>query len=490
MTGGRMSNTAAAATPGRHAARGQRQALARTVTLTRAVTLAAAMGLCTGAWAAEDDKKGPETGIPDPSIATSLPMNGDPGGHRARLAERGVTYQLNYIGEVLGNTTGGLSRGTVYDGRLEAVIEADLEKLAGLKGLFFHANGFWIHGEGLSTRHIGNFMAVSNAEALETVRLFELWLEQKFMGDKASVRVGQLAADSEFFISGYAGQFINGTFGWPAYMAADLPNGGPAYPLATPGIRLKLDPTPNLTLLAAVFNGDPAGPSVDPQRANRHGTSFRVQDPALVMAEGQYKYNQDKGAPGLAGTVRLGGWYHFGDFDDQRFGTDGLSLANPLSNRNPLQRGGNWGLYGVIDQQIWRPAGGEPDKGVGVFARVAGSPSDRNLVDFYIDGGIVFSGVVPRRPDDSFGAAFAYARISGDARDFDRDLIAGGAIQPVRDHEAALEINYTAQIVPGWTITPEFQYIWHPGGNVSSTANPASAVGDAVVLGARTVVRY
>lgn len=453
----------------------------------RLLAITASIGLCTGAWAAEDEK-GPTGGIPDPSIATSLPGNGDPGGHRARLAERGITYQLNYIGEVLGNTSGGVSRGTVYDGRLEAVVEADLEKLAGLKGLFFHANGFWIQGEGLSARHIGNFMAVSNIEALETVRLFELWLEQKFLDDKASLRVGQLAADSEFFISGYAGQFINGTFGWPAYMAADLPSGGPAYPLATPGIRLKLDPTPNLTLLAAVFNGDPAGPSADPQKANHYGTSFRISDPALVMAEGQYRYNQDKKSTGLAGTVRLGGWYHFGHFDDRRLDANGVSVA--ISGNDFARRSGNWGIYGIIDQQIWRPASGEPDKGVGVFARIAGSPSDRNDVDFYVDGGIVFSGVVPGRPDDSFGAGIAYARISGDARDFDRDLIAAGAIQPVRDHEAALEINYTAQIIPGWTITPEFQYIWHPGCNISSAADPARAVGDAVVLGARTVVKY
>ena len=453
-------------------------------------TVALAASLASAAPALAQDK--PETGIPEVSIATSLPGNGDAGGHRARLARTGITYQLNYIGEVLGNTRGGLSRGTIYDGRLEGVVDVDFEKLMGLKGLLFHVNAFQIHGQGLSGKHIGNFMAVSNIEALGTTRLFELWLEQKLLSDKVSLRFGQLAADSEFFISGYAGQFINGTFGWPSYMAENLPSGGPAYPLATPGVRLKLDPTPSLSLLAAVFNGDPsgAGPDEDPQRINRHGTNFRIKDSPLAMGEIQYKYHQDKGAKGLAGTVKVGGWHHFGRFDDQRLDADGLSLADAASSGEAARRRGNFGFYGVIDQQIWRPASGEADKGVGLFARVAGSPGDRSPVDFYIDGGIVFSGLVPGRPDDSFGAGLAFARISDQARSLDREVVASGTLQPLRDHEAALEINYKAQIIPGWVVMPEFQYIWHPGGHVSGDADPTRAIPDAAVIGARTVINY
>jgi hypothetical protein len=42
------------------------------------------------------------SGIPSPSIATSLPLAlADPAGERAALAAKGVTYQLNYIGETL-----------------------------------------------------------------------------------------------------------------------------------------------------------------------------------------------------------------------------------------------------------------------------------------------------------------------------------------------------------------------------------------------------
>ena len=50
------------------------------------------------------------------------------------------------------------------------------------------------------------------------------------------MKVGQLAADAEFVISEGGGYFLNGTWGWPSITAADLPSGGPAYPLATPGV--------------------------------------------------------------------------------------------------------------------------------------------------------------------------------------------------------------------------------------------------------------
>ena len=276
------------------------------------------------------------TGIPAQSIATSLPQNDDAEGQRKALAARGMTYGLNYVGEWQGNVSGGVSRGSIYIGRLEGVVDIDLGKLAGRQGLTFHANGYQIHGGGLSREHIDNLMTVSYIEALATTRLSELWLEQKLLGDKLGVRFGQLAADTEFNTSAYAAQFINGTFGWPAIFANDLPSGGPAYPFATPGIRFKFDLDKRTSFLLGVFNGDPAGPDLgDPQTRNRYGTNFRVQDPALVIGEAQYRYNQDKNAPGLAGTIKLGAWGHFGRFGDQRFGTDGLSLADPASNGSP-----------------------------------------------------------------------------------------------------------------------------------------------------------
>ncbi len=60
---------------------------------------------------------------------------------------------------------------------------------------------------------------------------------------RLSIRLGQLTADSEFFISDYGATFINGTFGWPAIMGMNVPNGGPAYPMGAPGVRVAISPS-------------------------------------------------------------------------------------------------------------------------------------------------------------------------------------------------------------------------------------------------------
>ena len=60
----------------------------------------------------------------------------------------------------------------------------------------------------------------------------------------------------------------------------------------------------------------------------------------------------------------------------------------------------DWGLYVVLDQLIWRVPGSEEVKGVGLFTRVLGAPSDRNFIDFYVEGGVTFTGMIADPSDD------------------------------------------------------------------------------------------
>ena len=208
---------------------------------------------------------------------------------------------------------------------------------------------------------------------MPTTRLSELWLEQKFAGDKASLRVGQLAADAEFFFSELSTMFLQSD--WPTIAAVNLPSGGAAYPLSTPGVRLKVDPVKDVSLLLAVLNGDPAGPGPgDEQLRNRYGLNFRVNDPAFIIGEAQFQRNMGKKDEGLATTLKLGGWAHLGQFDDQRLPTTARLLADPAGSGMPIQHRGNSGFYAVIDQQLYRPKGGDPQSGISVFSPHVGEP--------------------------------------------------------------------------------------------------------------------
>jgi porin len=352
---------------------------------------------------------------------------------------------------------------------------------------------FAIHGRGLSRDYVGNLLLVSSIEALATTRLYELWFEQKFANDRIAVRAGQLAADTEFINSAYAGVFINSSFGWPAINATDLPSGGPAPPLAVPGVRVRAKLTDQITLLAALFDGDPAGPGADDaQSRNRYGLNFRLSDPPLAIAEVQYNYGTAKDASVLPGTVKFGAWGHGGLFDDQRSTPAGQSLADPAGSGIAAQHRGDFGLYTVFEQALYQ-FGGAKERDIGIFARVSGSPSDRNLIDLYADGGVTFNGPFASRPDDKFGLGVAVARISGAARALDQDFqVFTGVPRAIRDYEAVFAATYWAAIRDGWVIHPSVQYVRHPNGGAFNPANPTGGapLKDALVFVLRSIARF
>ncbi len=426
-----------------------------------------------------------------PTIASSVPALAE---FKKGLYDLGYNLQFSYFGDPLANPTGGVRQGGVYEGLLYMVLDADLAKIAGLDGLSFRVNAYQIHGGRLTASNLRNLVIVDSIEARPTTRLFELWIEQKF-NDFAAIRIGNLAADNQFFISEFAGAlYVISTFGWPALFASDLPSGGPAYPLATPGIRLKLTPNDQLALLAGIYNGDPTGAGFTglDQIKDPAGINFRLKDPPLVFAESQYRYNQDKASSGLAGTIKLGGLYHFGKFNDQLFDTDGQSLAAPSSNGIAMTHRGDYSLYGVIDQMLWRLPGDDPKKGVGAFARVALSPIDRNLIDFYADAGINLMGFWDKRPNDKFGFAASFSHLSPNVRQLDAEkAVFTNTRLPLRNYELVFELTYQAQIVSGWTVQPDFQYIFHPGGGTLNPLNPfIGPIPDAAVFGVRTQISF
>ena len=431
--------------------------------------------------AARADCDIPDNGIPEESVLSKVgPGWASLGGLRPALAKGGIAVSGTYYGEAFVNS-GGFNQGGKYDGVLDVAIDADMRKLGFWKGLCFHTNAFQIHGNSITASNIGSLMPVSSLEATNATRLFELWLEQHMFNDKLAVNVGQHAADTEFILSEGGGFFLNGTWGWPSITAADMPSGGPAYPLATPGVRVAVTPNDKMQLLVGVYNGDPAPPcaSDDPQVCNNDGLDFELDDPALLMIEGAYKYNQER----LAGTIKVGGWNHFGAFEDQRFSVGGNLIAVTGQPGRPIDN--DYGLYIIVDQLLWRVPGSEDPKGVGVFARFIGAPEDQNLVDFYFDGGFTFSGMIKSRPDDSFAIGFAYTGISNQVTGFDID----SGLPVARNYEALLEICYTMQLTSGWTIQPDFQYFWQPGGNVPAE-NGRGAVENAAVFGARTAISF
>jgi porin len=266
-----------------------------------------------------------------------------------------------------------------------------------------------------------------------------------------------------------------------------MPQGGPGYPLSTPGVRVKWTGT-DFYWQTGVFNGNPAGHcDGDPQICNDDGLTFATNNDVLVISEIGYTLTGD-----LPATIKLAGWYHSGNFADLRYDADGDLIAD--TNGAPYLRRGDYGVYASIDKRLWREDGNEA-QGLGGFFRVSAAPGDRNAVSFYLDGGLNYIGLFEGHDSDILGLGFAYAKISERFRDFDRDYNRANpsATRPVRDYEAAIELTYSYVAAPWWTIQPDIQYIIHPT-SLSANLNgdqtlPEATMKNAFVIGIRTAIQ-
>jgi porin len=420
-------------------------------------------------------------------------LTGDWGGVRRQWEDAGIALGATDVSETLSNPTGGIRQLSIYQGLLTGSLTLDLEKLAKWPGATFYTDGYWISGEGLSENAIGNLLFVSSIEALASTRLHDLWLQQEFFDHRASIRIGQIAFDDEFYISQYSAGFVNSSFGCPDTLSNDLPSGGPCYPFATPGARLRVAPTSDLTLSAAFFNGNPApSGSGNPQVRNSSGTNFLIGEGGFMpIAELAYSFDEQPISSTSLSDVKLGAWYHTGEFPDQRRDSSGLSLANPASNGIPAMHGSNFGAYLVVDKMLWR----RPDtasEGLAAFLRVGYAPPDRNLFSLEIDSGLTFKGLFPGRQLDVLGIGTVYGRI-GYARQLDQDqVLFTGVERPIRDYEGALEITYEARIAPWWLLQPDLQLVFHPRGYVAAPlpAPAGQAIPNALVIGIRSGITF
>ncbi|MGA3304305.1 MAG: carbohydrate porin [Methylovirgula sp.] len=451
----------------------------------------ASQALAQSAPAAQTSPDQPAAEQQQPAVSTKKDLwhrdqlFGDLGGIRSKFADKGVTLYMQETSEVLGNPTGGIKQGITYEGALLGILTVDTTKLFGWQqGGTFTASGYEIRGRGLSTFNVDNWNLASSLEFPPSVKLFELWYEQPILDGKVSIRIGQMAADQEFIVSKYAPLFLNSAFGWPTLPGLILPEGGPAYPLGTPGIRLKVQPTDSLALLAAAFNGNP--------NDNGSGTSFTLDKGVFAIAEAQYSINGGDNAPGLPGTYHLGAWYNSNefDFDDERRGGPPFELPGIDNDILTSEHKGDFSIYAMADQMLYRVAGTK-DQGLGVFTRIMGAPEDRNVISFYLDAGLNYKGLIPGRGDDIAGLSVAYAKASGVLSQLSQQAaMTSGYPLPNRDAETLIEATYQYQVTPWWYLQPDFQYVFDPQALIPDPNNPTRPVPDAAIFALRTAIRF
>jgi porin len=158
------------------------------------------------------------------------------------------------------------------------------------------------------------------------------------------------------------------------------------------------------------------------------------------------------------------------------------NLVVPASPRN--RSNSSWAISYTFDQYLWQPDG-NPHHGIGMFFGFGASDGNPNPAQYAFFGGIGSRGVVPGRPDDTFGIGAARTQFSDAFLPVLRQQLNLGL-----QHEDALEMYYNVAVTPSVNVTGDLQIV---NSALKKTVSPAGrlvSVDTAVVAGARLRVRF
>ena len=376
-------------------------------------------------------------------------------GYRTTLAGIGITSIHSYTAQFMGNPSGGRTQGFTYAGTLEALVAWDIHKLVGVPGLSFNIGASYASGKSLSAEYIDNVFTVQSAfSGKGNVNLQQMYLQQQLFDSAVTVAIGRLAPANTFAALPVAANYINGGIN---SVPGSLGINDPTFAASPPGVEWGTQAIYNLTrevqVAAGVFNTNPHAAS-----GKDNGINFAFQQGnkgVLTVAQVSYFNNQARRDSGLPGEYTIGGFYDSNNFS---------SLSSPTVNM-----AGNYSLYAMFQQMIYREGCYGSTKGLTVWGEVAMSPKPSvSSVPYSLAGGFSYQGLIPGRNKDIASIGTVYGTFSG--------------YIPQTSGEIVVESNYSIALTSWFSITPDLQYVMKPSGS--------SEVRNAVVLGAQLAVTF
>jgi len=383
-------------------------------------------------------------------------LSGDWGGARKRLFDSGVQVDLVYTADYLRNNTGGSQRGGAYVGHADLILQLDGEKLVGWKGgsafLQVISNG----GGRVNLNYVGSLMGVDNFEApVNRSGIFKAWLQQSFLDDKASLRVGLYPIDSEFYVTDSSGVFLHPSFGMAAEVASFGTLAGPSiYATSSYGARLRIDPGPAWYGMLAVTRGiasdriETAGPNLSWQKSVGSMVSGELGlSPVKAGLLGAAPAAEGKSDYAPISKVAVGAW---------RYAPRMTQLVAVNADGEPLLAT-HWGAYVLAEQTIFRIP--QSDRDLSAFVRYGFTDGRTNTLDYSLSVGLSLRGPFAGREKDTFGIAAT----RGHAGPQGRAQLAAEVGEPLAANaETAVEVTYRAQLAPGIALQPVLQRIFNP----------------------------
>ena len=345
-----------------------------------------------------------------------------------------VTLDSVYTGEVWRQASGGIERGTRYLDNFDLTLDVDGERAFGLNGLQVFGYVLYNNGNSLCDELVGSAQCVSNIEATQAIRLYELWADWK-NEHGSSIKVGLYDFNSEFDTMESAALFINPSHGIGPDFSQSGANGPSIFPVTSLAVRF-MQSLGSWTLQAAVLDGVPG----DPEHPKRTDIKLSNEDGVLLVGEVNYRF--DSGA-------RVGGgyWRYTAQFDD---------LVEVDEAGEPMQLRGNDGAYFIIESARFLGDGAE--RGANAFVRVGQADEHINAIKNYLGTGIVYSIASNAGLPRQFGVAVAIAELGAPFR---TTLAAEEMASDKREYN--WEATYRMAMTDWLTLQSDLQYTENPG---------------------------
>ena len=380
-------------------------------------------------------------------------------GFRTELNKLGIVPTASYTAQLMGNPTGGQSRGFTYAGTLQASIFWNLDELFPLPGLSFNIGGAWSTGKNLSADHIGNLFTVQSAytgpnNGTNNLTLGQLYLQQQLFSNSLVLAGGRLVPANTFATMPVLNNYLNTGIN-PVPGALGLNDATfTSYPPGVEwGAQAIYNITPSFQVAAGVFNTNQ-----NSAEGSKGGLDFGLQEGnrgVLSVVQLNYFFNHASGDGGLPGQYTVGGFY-----DSNRF----INLSKPDSTKS-----GIYSIYGMFQQMVYRDGMAGSQKGLTVWGKAALAPkSTVSTMPYFFGGGLSYQGPIPGRDADMGSVAVIYGTLS--------------RYIPRTTAETVIEVNYQITI-NGWlSITPDLQYVIRPSGS--------KAIKNAFVLGTQMAIVF
>ncbi|ASG22382.1 OprB family porin [Nitrospirillum viridazoti] len=395
-----------------------------------------------------------------------------------RLANAGLSLTLDYTGEAAANPSGGLRQGSAYAGQLHAGADADLERILGLDGTVLHAALTQRHGRNLAADAIGNNTSVQEVYGLQNLHLLTLTLEKKLLDGRVDMEVGRMVANAAFLNNPLYCHFqTNAICGNPVFV--NHVSNYTSAPGSSWAGRVKADLTDTLYAHVGAYEANPRD-----QSPTGHGLHFGTDGATGVVVPFELGYAPGDRASSLPGHYQVGGWYDSSTYSDPL--NDAMGRPSVLTGRPGMTEAGRWGASGRFDQVVWRSAS-NPARTLSVFGVAMASVSGRAVEDRYFALGVVQTGLVEGRDQDTLGLVITDQRFSDLtlARIAAARASVSSTVSAAR-HEVMMELAYGMQVTSGVRVSPNLQYIVNP--DVTARPFTRDNPADAFVVGLKFTV--